>query len=87
MGYPAVTKDETKKFGQRWDKGGIKLILDDATIQFATDWANIALRSFVDQMAANAKKQAASKVGPTQVNSAVPLQAEPVKSRIILTDA
>ena len=85
MGYPAVEKKQTQAFAKAWDKGGIKIILDDAAIQFATDYANIVLKSFVDDLAAKAR--AKQKAVPTQVNSAVPTQANPApKSSIILTD-
>lgn len=94
-----VTKEQTAAFAKAWDLNGIKVIIDSTTIQFATDYANIVLKSFVADMATQVKKVAEAKLaaqkaaqGQSQVNSAAPPQVNsapaPVKpkSRIILTD-
>jgi len=48
---PSVTKEQTLAFSKVWNNKGIAILLDSSAVQFATDWANIALRSFVqDQM-------------------------------------
>jgi hypothetical protein len=89
MGYPVVEKKQTQAFARAWDKGGIKIILDDTAIQFATDYANVVLKSFVEDIVkARAAKAQAAPV-PTQANSAVPTQANAAsaKSSIILTDS
>ena len=86
MGYPTVEKKQTQAFAKAWDKSGIKMILDDTSIQFATDYANIVLKSFVDDLAASARKklQAAQAKGtPVEKVLAEPM---PVKSKIVLTD-
>lgn len=46
--YPQVTKEGTQGFSKVWNKGGIAILLDDTAITFATDYANVVLRSFID---------------------------------------
>lgn len=43
---PVVPKEEAQRFAQTWAKNGIIVNLDDVTIQFATDFANVVLSSF-----------------------------------------
>jgi 4-hydroxyphenylpyruvate dioxygenase-like putative hemolysin len=95
-----VTKEDTTRFAQVWDLNGIKVILDSTTVQFATDYANQVLKSFVADMAAQVKKVAeakiaAQKAGPDGGTTVTPSDAvstqtvsAPVtsKSAIILTD-
>jgi hypothetical protein len=50
-----VTLDEAKKFSQVWNYKGLAMPLDEVHCEFAKDFANIVLRSFVEQMMANAK--------------------------------
>lgn len=95
---PSITKEQTAAFAKVWDSGGIKIILDNTSIQFATDWANIVLKSFVADIAMQAAKvKAVKEAALKQANSAAPAQAdavatqtvaapEPPKSRIVLTD-
>jgi len=45
MANAAVTKEMTQAFARAWDFKGLKMILDATSLQFATDWANIALKS------------------------------------------
>jgi hypothetical protein len=90
---PKVTKEMTAAFGKAWDSNGVKIILDATTIQFATDWANIALKSFVEDINAQAvklreEKKAALAAGkPAEPTNAVATQTVvPKPSGIILTD-
>jgi len=90
---PAVTKEMTKAFAAAWDSGGIKVILDNTTIQFATDWANIALKSFVADINSQAQKlkqeklDAQGKTAPTNAVATTPVpKSIPQKSNILLTD-
>jgi hypothetical protein len=88
-----VTEQQARDFGQRWDSGGIKIILDNTTISFANAWANIALKSALEnpqvQMAIFKHvydKIKAGKPGPPQAETAAPEQAKPAeKSSIIIT--
>jgi hypothetical protein len=103
MGIPklnfTVSEAQTKSFAAAWDSGGIKVILDNTSIRFATDWANIVLKSFVADMAAQVAKVAEAKLAAQKAAQAAPggdtvtPQAagvpQPVpmpKSGIILTD-
>jgi hypothetical protein len=58
---PKVTEAQTKAFANAWDSGGIKVIMDATSIRFATDWANIALASFVQQIAQDMAKRIEAK--------------------------
>jgi hypothetical protein len=45
---PKVTKEQAKSFGQVWNKNNpVILLLDDKTLQFAVDFAQIVLKSYV----------------------------------------
>jgi hypothetical protein len=95
-----VTKADTQGFAKVWDWNGIKVVLDPTTIQFATDYANQVLKSFVADMAAQVKKVAEAKlaaqkaargagctVTPTDAVSTQTVAASlPSKSSIVLTD-
>lgn len=94
-----VTEAQTKAFAQSWDSGGIKMLLDNTSISFANAWANIALKSALENPAVQTaifnhvyQKIKAAKSGQPQVNPAAPAQVDAVpepekpKSSIILTD-
>ena len=87
---PKVTKEMTTAFAKAWDSNGIKVILDNTTIQFATDWANIALASFVDDINKQSQKLKAEKAAAAGVPvDAVATKTVPPpvkKSSIVLTD-
>lgn len=64
-----VTTDEAKKFASVWNYKGLAMPLDDVHHEYAKDFANVVLRSFVEQMIAQTKAakekaaaEAASKV-------------------------
>lgn len=87
INFPMVTDDSVRGFAQVWDYKGLKMILDNTSIQFAKDFANTALRSYhIDLL--NKAIQAKKAREAAQANPAVPEQAysAPVKSSIILTD-
>lgn len=48
-----VNKEETQKFSQVWNYNGVYTPVTDVQIQFATDWANIVLRNFIQQCQAD----------------------------------
>jgi hypothetical protein len=51
-----VGLEETRKFAHVWRYKGIVILLDDAHLQFATDFANVVLQSFLSKVqAAQAK--------------------------------
>lgn len=57
-----VTLEEATNFSKVWNYKGLAVPLDDVHCQAMTDFANVVLRSFVEQMMANAKaaKEAAA---------------------------
>jgi hypothetical protein len=88
---PKVTKEMTAAFGKAWDSNGIKVILDATTVQFATDWANIALKSFVEDINAQSiklreEKLAAAGKTPAPTNAVATQTVVPKPSGIVLTD-
>lgn len=88
-----VTEAQARAFAQAWDSGGIKMLLDSTTIQFATAFANIVLKSCVEDP--NVQKHIFQHVlvqlkAAKQVTAPEPAQApapapEKPKSSIILT--
>ncbi len=56
-----VEKAEALKFAQVWNKGGIHIILNDEAISFATDFANVAINSFIGMCQAQAAEEAAKR--------------------------
>ena len=45
---PKITKEQAKSFGQVWNKNNqVILLLDDKTVQFAVDFAQIVLKSYI----------------------------------------
>ena len=52
MQIPQVTANDVKNFSKVWKYKGLSMILTDMHIQFATDFVNLSLRQFVQQVAA-----------------------------------
>jgi len=72
--FPQVTKESTRAFSNAWDQKGIKIIIDDVHLQFATDWANICLKGYAELMA----KQAYVQLMEAQAkNLAAPIAVSP----------
>lgn len=86
INYPIIKKEQTAAFAKAWDRSGIKMILDDTSVQFATDWANIVLKSYVDDALAKAAKKQQVNQPPQPPAQPAPEPPTP-KSSIILTDA
>jgi hypothetical protein len=61
MQIPKVDKKQVEGFAKVWTYKGVALFLNDAHIQFAADFSNVMLQSFVQQVAA------AQKPKPSQV--------------------
>lgn len=53
-GVPTVLPAEAERFAQVWRYNGVAVMLDKAHCQFATDFANTVLRSFLQMMQAQA---------------------------------
>lgn len=91
---PKITIEQTRAFSKVWDSGGIKIILDETSLRFATDWTNIVLKSFIEDQVKKAmalQKVMQEKVAAlTEPTNAVATQtvppSPPQKSSIILTD-
>jgi hypothetical protein len=48
-----VSREEAHKFAQVWRYKGIVILMDDAHLQFATDFANIALQNLLQRVKAS----------------------------------
>lgn len=87
INYPKVVPSDVNGFARAWDYEGLKMILDSTSLQFAVDFANTVLKSYVDDLV---RKAQAGKKLKDSVESATPpvVSAEPPveKSLIILTD-
>lgn len=57
----ALTKDDAKKFGQVWTHKGVAIFMDDTHYQFAADFANVAIRSFIEDAQRQAVEAAKKK--------------------------
>ena len=51
MQIPQIDRKQVEGFAKVWTYKGVALCLNDAHIQFASDFANVMLRSFVQQVA------------------------------------
>jgi hypothetical protein len=55
MQLPRIDRKQVEGFAKVWTYRGVALCLNDAHIQFAADFANVMLQSFVQQVAAAQK--------------------------------
>lgn len=94
-----ATEAQARAFAQAWDVSGIKMVLDNTTITFATTFANIVLRSCIEDpevqkhifqhVLAQIKAAKAAAAGqPAPAAEAAPAAPAPSekKSSIVLTD-
>jgi|GEM_PF-1847540 len=58
MFIPQIDVNETKRFSQAWDSNGIAIVFDDVHLKFATDFANVCLRSAFTMIAQAAMAKA-----------------------------
>ncbi len=98
MVIATVTKEQARAYEQQaWHMGrGIKPILDDVTMQFATDFANVVLKQFVNSYSQVIKVQVVKEIKElaqkkqSEQTDAVATQTvtptAPQTGRIILTD-
>lgn len=59
---PKVNKEEAKKFSGVWTNKGIAMVMNDVHFQFASDFANVCLQSFVRGLLEQQAKEEAAKV-------------------------
>lgn len=92
--YPKVVPGDVKGFSKAWDLNGIKMILDSTTLQFAVDFANVVLKSYVDNLIENAQKLKAAKTAAqangsaqTEAVGVAPVLPSTPQKLITLTDA
>jgi hypothetical protein len=91
INYPTVKESDIDGFSRVWDCRGMKLIMDSTSKRFAIDFANVVLRSYIDDLqvraaAALKAKQAATTPAPAEELPVSVPSPEPIKSTIVLTD-
>lgn len=59
---PKVNKEEAKKFSQIWTNNGVAMVMTDVHYQFASDFANVCLQSFVRGLTQQQSVEEAAKV-------------------------
>jgi hypothetical protein len=86
---PQVQMKDVDGFAKVWNKGGIVMMLDNTSKEFAKDFANIVLKSFVLDQMKQAMKVKAMQEAAVQP-PATPVSSEgttaPKPSGILLTD-
>ena len=95
MVIPTVTEAQTKAYySKSWHLGqGVKPLIDGVTVRFATDWANVILKSFVAEYSVVIKKQVIDEIRAIaqkkQAEQATPSPSgwtETPKGTVVLTD-
>ena len=94
MQIPLVPMEATRDYYKNsWHLGcGVKPLLDETTLKFATEWANVVLKQASGLCYQYAKAQLLSEIRELKKQKAVDAEATPVaqqaiqKSSIILTD-
>ena len=89
---PLVPMEATRDYYKNsWHMGcGVKPLLDETTLKFATEWANVVLKQASGLCYQYAKQQLLAEIRQLKKEKAVDAEATPVqpeqKSSIILTD-
>ena len=94
MQIPLVPMEATRDYYKTsWHLGcGVKPLLDETTLKFATEWANVVLKQASGLCYQYAKQQLLAEIRELKKQKAVDAEATPVaqqaiqKSSIILTD-
>ena len=94
MQIPLVPMEATRDYYKNsWHLGcGVKPLLDETTLKFATEWANVVLKQASGLCYQYAKAQLLQEIRELKKQKAVDAEATPVaqqaiqKSSIILTD-
>jgi hypothetical protein len=79
INYPKVVPNDVNGFATAWDYRGLKMILDQTSRQFAVDFANTVLASYVDDLVAKAKagqklKQETAPAAPVKSSLIIPIE-------------
>ena len=94
MQIPLVPMEATRDYYKNsWHLGcGVKPLLDETTLKFATEWANVVLKQASGLCYQYAKAQLLQEIRELKKQKAVDVEATPAaqqaiqKSSIILTD-
>ena len=91
MQIPLVPMEATRDYYKNsWHMGcGVKPLLDETTLKFATEWANVVLKQASGLCYQYAKAQLLQEIRDLKKQKAVDAEATPVaseSSKIILTD-
>lgn len=86
MQYPKVDLAGVEGFLKVYNRGAVYVLFDDRTKQAMLDFANVVLKSYVDDLQAKAKKMMADAMEKSKAGPQAPAPEPPKKSSIILTD-
>jgi hypothetical protein len=87
VSIPKITKDQTANFAKVWNNNGIAILLDATAIQFATDWCNIVLASFIEDQVKKFAARAAAMQPPVGTQEVLPPDTPvPAKSNIVVVE-
>jgi hypothetical protein len=86
ISYPKVERAAVDGFLKVYNRGGLHLLFDNTSRQAMQDFANIALKSYVDDLIAKSKAAQAAKTKADTPEAPAPTPVPEKKSSIILTD-
>jgi hypothetical protein len=72
INFPTIDDNSVRGFAAAWDMNGIKIILDAATIKFAKDLTNQALKSYVVDLANKAARIRQKKLEALKASGDIP---------------
>lgn len=82
ISYPTINRAAVDGFLKVYNRGGLHLLFDNQSRQAMVDFANIALKSYVDDLITKAKANQQKAAAPAPAPEPPPAP----KSSIILTD-
>lgn len=85
INYPRVDISAVEGFLKVYNRGAIYVLFDDKSKQAMLDFANVVLKSYVDDLQAKAKKLMADAMQKANPQAPAPEPEKP-KSSIVLTD-
>lgn len=86
MNYPRVDIAGVEGFLKVYNRGAVYILFDDRMKQAMLDFANVALKSYYEDLQAKAKKMMADAMQKANPQAPAPVPEPAPKSSIILTD-
>lgn len=86
INYPKVDRAAVEGFLKVYNRGAIYVLFDDKSKQAMVDFANVALKSYVDDLQLKAQKMMADAMAKSKAQPQTPDPEPASKSSIVLTD-